>query len=152
MPATMKQAQAAAEFLKRFIGPRQLKFTLSLCRGEEGQFFIDKLVELHALITNMPKIYEQNGKGEDAIVSLHYFKRGADWWITEKDSGDSGEDMLAEQHQAFGMVDLGLFENGLSLGYISIVELMENHVEIDYHWTPKTIREVKTSRVKKSRV
>jgi hypothetical protein len=40
------ETRKAAEFLKGFINPRQLKYTVSLCNGEEGQFFKDKLVEL----------------------------------------------------------------------------------------------------------
>ena len=125
------------DFLKRFINPRQLKFTLSLCKGEEGQFFIDKLAELQALITGMPKTYDQNGKGDNAIVYLHYFKNGADWFVTEKD-------MEEKQLQAFGLADI--FRDGGELGYISIEELLKNNVELDYHWTPKTLGEVRKNR------
>jgi len=58
-----------------------------------------------------------------------------DWYITEKDMGD-------EQIQAFGLADLGM--GFPELGYISIEELVENGVELDLHWTPKTLAEVKS--------
>ena len=72
---------------------------------------------------------------DDAIVYLHYFKGNMDWYITEKDMIEE------EQNQAFGYADLGLGFG--ELGYISLIELAENGVELDLHWTPKTLREVK---------
>lgn len=54
---TLAQAKKAATFLEAFISPRQLKSTLALCCGEEGQYFIDKLVELANTIQKMPKTY-----------------------------------------------------------------------------------------------
>lgn len=44
------------------------------------------------------------------------------------------------QLQAFGLADLGY---GGELGYISIVELLECGAELDLHWTPQTLAEVK---------
>ncbi len=84
----------------------------------------------------MPKTYEQDGKGDDAVVYLHYFRGDMDWYITEKD-------MEAEQHQAFGLADLGM--GFPELGYINISELIDNNVELDLYWEPKTLREVKAS-------
>ncbi len=67
---------------------------------------------------------------------LHYFGRGGDWYIIERDSTD-------EQHQAFGIACLtGEYPEK---GYISIAELLENSVELDLHWTPKTIGELNLS-------
>jgi hypothetical protein len=72
---------------------------------------------------------ETDGKGADAIVYLHYFTSGCDWWIREKD-------MEAEQLQAFGWASL----NGdyPELGYISIVELLSVGAELDLHFEPRT--------------
>ena len=78
----------------------------------------------------MPKTYEQDGNGGDAIVSLHYFKGGMEWYILERDKSD-------EQEQAFGLADLG---DGGELGYISIQELIENGAEIDLYFTPHPIK------------
>jgi hypothetical protein len=132
----MREAATAALILKEFINPRQLSFTGGLCRGEEGQFFMDKMVELAALITTMPKTGEQS-ESDDPIAYLHYFLGNMDWYITEKDVGDVEE---PGQHQAFGLANLGY---GGELGYISIVELLENNIELDYHFTPKKLSEIK---------
>lgn len=133
MNATIRNAIVAETYLTNFINPRQLASMKGDCRGEEGQFFIDKLVEMADLIKNMPKTYEQDGKGDDAIVTLHYFRGGSDFYITEKDMGDG-------QHQAFGLANLGY---GDELGYMSIVELLENDVELDMYFTPCTLRQIK---------
>ena len=121
-------------YLRRFVSTQQLSVLGDACYGEERQWFIDTLVELADRIMTMPKTYEQDGKGDDAIVYLHYFKNNMDWYITEKD-------MEVEQIQAFGLADLGM--GSPELGYISIEELTEYGAELDLHWTPKTLREVK---------
>lgn len=66
------------------------------------------------------------------MVSLHYFKNGCDWFIIERDKED-------EQHQAFGYANMGY---GSECGYISLLELMENDVEIDLYWTPKKVKDI----------
>ncbi len=105
-----------------------------LKHGEEGQFFIDKLDSLSNMIDNMAATGETDGKGDEAIVVLHYFHGSFDWYITEKDSVE-GE----PQYQAFGFADMGSPE----LGYISIDELTKNNVELDLYFTPRTLGEVK---------
>ena len=122
-------------YLRRFVSTQQLSVLGDACYGEEREWFIDTLVELAERILAMPKTYEQDGKGDDAIVYLHYFKGDMDWYITEKD-------VETEQHQAFGLADLGM--GFPELGYISIEELTEFGAELDLHWTPKTLAEVKS--------
>ena len=126
------------EILKNFIGRSQLGAVRSAMRGEEKQFFADLMDELAAKIEAMPKVYEQDGKGGAAIVHLHYFKGGMDWYILEKDNVPD-----EAQNQAFGYVDLGY---GGELGYISIQELIENNVELDFYWKPVSLDEVKSKR------
>jgi hypothetical protein len=129
----------ALAFLRHFIPPRQFQAIHSLMRGEERLFFIGKLAELAAMITAMPATYEQDGKGEDATVYLHYFAGGqGNWYITEKDKETPEE---PGQHQAFGLADL--FDDGGELGYISIVELMQAGAELDLHFKPRTLREIR---------
>jgi hypothetical protein len=84
------------------------------------RFFIEKIFESRDLVNSMPKTYKQEGKGDEAVIYLHYFKGSRDWWVTEKDC----EFM---QHQAFGLADFGY---GAGYGYISIEELIENGVEL----------------------
>ena len=91
-------------------------------------------------IATMPKTYEQEGKEDQAIVSLHYFRGNQDWYITEKDMETPEE---PGQHQAFGMTDLG---HGGELGYISIVELVAHGVELDLYFKPRTLAEIRAKK------
>ncbi len=127
-PNSLQDARKAAKYLQAFMGERQLNFMLEATCGEEGQYFIDQLVETTQLIQSMPQTGGQEDKGEDAIAYLHYFYGGFDWYISEKD-------MLAEQNQAYGVANMGFPE----YGYISIAELIENNVELDLHFKPNTL-------------
>jgi hypothetical protein len=131
-PATKIQATEAINTLHGFIGRAQLSAIANACRGEEKQFFFDKLVQMAALVSTMPKTYEQDGKGDAALVTLHYFTGGCDWHIIERD-------MLPEQEQAFGLADLGY---GPELGYISITEILQAGAELDLYFTPRTVGEI----------
>ena len=125
----------ALHTLRGFIGISQLRAIGQGCRSEERQYFYDKLVQMAGIAQTMPKTYDQDGLGDDAIAHLHYFKGACDWYITEKDSEPDG------QHQAFGLANLGY---GGEIGYISIVELTGLDVELDLHFTPCTLAEIKT--------
>lgn len=120
-------------YINQFMSIQQATTIRAGTRGEEGKFFSDKIVEINQTIHNMPKTYETDSQGDSAIVYLHYFINNCDWYITEKD-------MEAEQHQAFGLADLG---NGGELGYISIVELTKLGAELDFYWQAKSLSEVK---------
>ena len=120
--------------LLNYISRNQAEAIANGMRGEESTYFWGIQKELQDTITAMPKTYETDGQGENAIAYLHYFNANSDWWITEKDCEE-------DQHQAFGLVSL----NGQDkeLGYISIFALIKMGVELDLHWTPKTIKEIK---------
>ena len=118
--------------IRNFVSRPQLSVIRELLKGEEGQFFIDKMMELADRIETMPKTYEQDGKGQEAVAFLHYFIAGMDWYITERD-------MEAEQTQVFGQADLGY---GSEMGYISIVELVEAGAELDLHFVPATLANI----------
>lgn len=133
---TIADVNAVMPLIKQFIGKSQLAAMGAGVRGEEGQFFKDKFVEVAKVIEGMPKTYETDGQGDKAIAYLHYFKGAGDWYITEKDSDPDGEG----QAQAFGYADLG---QGGELGYISIQELIGAGVELDLYWSPKSIGEIK---------
>ncbi len=133
------------EPLIHFISMDQLMIILELCDGEEGEFFKSKLKEIQETVNSMPKIYEQDGEGEDSICYLHYFAPGYDWhwYIFEKDC------VLGEpQFQAFGLACM--MEN--EMGYINLEEILKaklrfgTHVELDLYWTPKTLRDIKKER------
>lgn len=126
-------------FFRHWMGNAQRMALLAALRGEEGEYFAKMLTELQAKLESMPKTYEQDGLGEDAVVHLHYFRGSVDAWITEKDMGDESGDLL--QLQAFGKITLTGDKDDAELGYISIQELIDNGVELDLYWTPKPLKE-----------
>ena len=128
----MRKAAEHVNTLRPFIGASQLRVIADGCRGEEREFFFNILAEFAERVSTMPKPYEQDGKGDDAIVYLHYFKGACDFHITERDSSE-------EQHQAFGLANLGY---GAELGYVCIAELIASGVELDLHWEPRPIGQV----------
>lgn len=132
-PYTRMQAAEALHKLKGFIGSAQLSVIGELCYSEERRYSYSKLVELANIVSSMPVTYEMDGQGDQAIVHLHYFTQGCDWYITERDRE-------VEQLQAFGMADLGMGYR--ELGYISIVELLECGAELDLHWQPRKLAEL----------
>ena len=69
----LTEAKTAVEELRQFINPDQLATLNILFAGEERHYFFDKVCELRDLITSMPKTREQEGKGDDAVIYLHYF-------------------------------------------------------------------------------
>ncbi len=129
-----KAAAKAMLYLGEFMSRGQKSAVRAGLAGEEAEFFLDKMIEMAELVRTMPKVYGQDGKGDQAIAYLHYFKGGMDWYITEKDSEE-------EQLQAFGLADLG---HGFpEIGYINLVEVTQIGAELDLHWTPKTLDEIK---------
>ena len=136
VPATKRDAVTALQTLRGFIGNIQLSVIGDGCRAQEKQYFFDKLVEMAGVVTRMPKTYETDGEGDNAVAYLHYFSSNCDWFITEKDEDSDGEGQI----QAFGLADLGY---GGELGYISIAELIALNVELDLHFTPSTLAQIK---------
>ena len=130
--------------IRNWISKEQLQVIDQALKGEEKDFFRDKLNEIELLTHTMPKTYETDGQGNEAIAQLHYFYGGSDWYITERDSSD-------EQIQAFGYAVLNLDMENAELGYISIQELIYSGVELDLHWTPKTLREIRNQKNEKPR-
>jgi len=126
------QAIQALRFLQSFMPSSQLLVLTEAIQGEEKDHFEVLLIELMERIQGMPKTYETDGLGLEAVAYLHYFANGADFYITEKD-------MEPDQVQAFGLADLG---QGGELGYISITELQANGIELDLYWTPKLLKEI----------
>ncbi|MCK9551152.1 DUF2958 domain-containing protein [Aquamicrobium sp.] len=115
------------EELEKFIGKNQLQAMRPKGFDSVKQRMIDTF-------RSMPKTYEQDGKGDKAVAYLHYFHSSIDWYITEKD-------MEEEQLQAFGLVSF--HGQCPEIGYISIPELLDNDIEIDLYFEPKTLCEIK---------
>lgn len=103
--------------------------------SDEGEFYIDKILELAERIRTMPKTYEQDGN-PNPTAYLRYFRGSATAWITEKDMG-TGDANDTEQIQAYGYVTLfGGGFNEAEAGYVSIKELIEAQMELDFHFEP----------------
>ena len=107
------------------------KLQLTVLKSTEREYADEKLKEINKDIIRTPLAYSTDGQGDKAIVYLHYFSSGNDWYITERDNSD-------KQNQAFGYARLE-GEYG-ELGYISINELVNRtNVELDLYWNPKTL-------------
>lgn len=138
----LQAAQKAMVSLKGFIGEHQLRVVRSALRGEEGEFFADKMIELAQTVANMPSTGQTEGQRGKAVAYLHYFAGGqANFYITEKDKGAPDDTPEMFQSQAFGLADL--FQDGGELGYISIPEILSCRGELDFYWTPKTLDEIR---------
>ena len=132
------------ETLRQFVGPSQRQALYSAMQGEEGECFRARVKALIDQLEAMPVTYAQDGLGDNAVAHLHYFMGSGDWYITEKDSDPVNEAGGHDgQIQAFGLADLGY---GGELGYISIAELIANGVELDLHFAPQTLAQLKDTR------
>lgn len=143
----VKQAQkeltytAKLEYLRDFMSLSQYK----VVKGAGKTEFSDIVDRLYALITKMPKTYEQDGAGNDAVVSLHYFAASSDWWITEKDMEGVGT------VQAFGFACLNNDWQNAELGYIGLDQLLAtNRVELDFHFDPVSLGKIRETEGKQS--
>lgn len=91
-----------------------------------------------ALEAQLPPIFAQDGKGDDAIVYAKFFHclSGKYWYATEYD---------AENREFFGWVYSGQFSE---LGYFSLTEMEQTRIkgiptERDLYFKPCTLREIK---------
>lgn len=136
----IKAQKALNDELIHFM-PRGERLALkSALLGEEGEHMAKVVLDIAERIKGMPKTYETDKQGGDAIAYLHYFGGSVDAWVTEKDAGspDDDPDARGMQVQAFGKVDLGY---GAELGYICIQELIDNGIELDLYFQPSPLKE-----------
>jgi hypothetical protein len=133
--AVKAAGMAALNSFRKFLSRSQYRAMVEAIEGEEGAGMADRAKALAAIIEGMAATYDQDGKGDNATVYLHYFQNSADWFITEKDAQGGTQ-------QAFGYADMG---QGGELGYISIDELTKNGVELDLYFDPKPLKAVKPS-------
>ena len=92
-----------------------------------------------AIAKTIPHIYEQDGKGDDAIVYVHWFSpySGWDWYCTEYDP---------DEGLCFGLVK-GIADE---LGYWTVADLEEGNrnygfqlIERDLWWNPCKLSDVR---------
>lgn len=110
-------------------------------RGEGAQWFRDKIRELAETIRKMPRTYDQS-QVKDAVASLHYFTPAHDFYILELDMEGSGRE------QAFALsFNSGSGDSRGRLGYVSIDEIVRAGAELDLHFDPKTVSEIRRERM-----
>lgn len=137
-----RRGMAALQRLTGFIGGSQLKVLPGFIRGEDGQGYMEILERLAGIVESMPVTYGQDGKGDDAIVYLHYFTGAYDGYVTEKDM-EEPDNPAEAQWQAHGYVHWAQNGPHLSMGYICLPEIFGSNAELDFHFTPCTVREIK---------
>lgn len=126
--------------VRPFLSRQQLAVLAQACRGEEALHFLRRLVDLAEQIRAVPKTGDQEGLGDQSTVHLHYFLSGCDWFVVEKDAFGEGVDM------AFGYTVLNGNELDAELGYVSISEIVHCGAELDLHFKPRSLAEVKAER------
>ena len=139
MSTIQRKAAQAVTTVIPFLSSDQLECLVELTRGEEGDFFSQKIIDLKQQIDSMPKTYEQGGLGDFAVAHLHYFFNGSHWYITEKD-------IEGGVHQATAYAILGGDDEMAELGYVSIDELTRYGVQLDLHFKPCSLIEIKGKR------
>jgi len=127
-----------AELFRRFIPASQYAAFQSGLRSEEGDAFREIRARLTGILRTMPLTGATEGES-DPVAWLHYFRGGYDAYITELDKGAPDDTDEEFQWQMFGSANLGY---GAELGYINLPELRSNHVELDFHFTPKRLSEL----------
>lgn len=130
-----------------FISYPQRLCLLEQLRGEEGECVGDLVLGIVRNIQETPKTYETESiDTQDKVVHLHYFGKGVDAWIVERDVGDALEgDGLGQQLQAFGKITTqGQGWKDAEWGYIDVDTLIRLGIEIDLYWTPQTVREIES--------
>lgn len=97
-----------------------------------------KFENIATIIESMPKTYEQDGKGDNAIAYLHYSLGDDHAFITEID-------VLPRQLQAFGYVSI---ERGYHAGlqYIDLHQLFSIGYVLDLEFEPTNLGVIKSYR------
>lgn len=139
----IRRGLLALSDLKDFMGTRQMKTVAEIIRtGEESQWFVERMESLAAIVESMPKTYETDGQGDDAICHLHYFGGSYDGYLIEKDMEESADPAEA-QWQAFGFVHWAHMPGDADKGYICLPEIFKSNMELDFHFDPTPLREIK---------
>jgi hypothetical protein len=103
-----------------------------------------------------PKLYEQEGLGQSALVYAHYFMPGtsSDWYVTEYDPDEGIIFGWAEIIPGCGEWGYTTFSELEGVSVLARVRINGNNqqltmpitVEYDSYWNIKTIREVLSTR------
>ena len=132
----IKEGQKALRKLKSYgvIGGRQAQTLPGLIRGEEGQFFAEKMIEVLDLWENLPAYCKTD---DDDPVIFHYFGGGAtDIFVTSDDAKKEGI--------VFTFTCLNGDTQMAEFGAQSLHEITSCNMELDFHWDPtRTLKAAK---------
>jgi hypothetical protein len=125
---------------KEFVPKQQVAYLMELEEdgGADPMEARDMLVNIVKAYQDIPNLYEQDGKGYNAVVYLHYFVGGTDWYITEWDRAN----------EFYGFVVLNGDWQMAEFGYFPKEYLIDNDLsplnkpELDFYWKYKTINEI----------
>lgn len=128
--------------LRPFLPPVQFETLRQMIwvTTEEHKFFRHKVAELAKRIEQIPAIYAQDGKGDEAVVYLHYFRGEANYWVTEIDRNYEPRSI-----EVFGLANLFGGVDDAELGYFDIAELVRLGFELDLYFEPRTLAQLRTS-------
>ena len=130
---TAADAEKYLENMSGLISFLQAGVMKSYLRDVDGAFFRMAIERIHQLVESIPATAETDGQFDDAIVSLHYFYGAWDWYVIELDK---------ESREAYGLV-IG-FES--ECGYFPISEIIREGAELDLHFQPCSLGEIKKMR------
>lgn len=130
--------------LRPFLPPVQLETLRRMIwvTAEEHEFFRHKAAELAKRIDQIPAFYAQDGKGDEAVVYLHYFRGAANYWVTEID-----RNYEPRRIEAFGLANLYGGAEDAELGYFDIAKLVRHGFELDLHFEPRTLAQLRANDV-----
>lgn len=141
-----KELLNGTSWFANFMGYSQRLALLEALRSEEGEGIADMVLRVAEQIKATPKTYGTEGIAEhERKVCLHYFRGGVDAYILERDVGDFADgDGLGPQLQAYGKITVvgGGWEEA-EWGYVSIAELLKHGVELDLHFDPTLVGDMK---------
>ena len=138
----MNQASSVndpAQVLATYMGRPQCVVLQSLMDGsEESGFFKEIAAHLRRSVEAMPTAGGQRLDEEAPMVYLHYFLGASDVWVLEKAEGGGVE-------QVFAFSLLNGDHQMAELGYVDLSELLLVGFELDFHFEPKPLSEVRES-------
>lgn len=118
--------------LRPYLCRNQRLGLIQLLCGEERAWYRQRLREMLNVISGIPALYATEGQGEQAVAHLHYFTSRADFYFTELDR--ESEDL-----PSFGLAII----TDAELGHLNLTEVLANGGELDLHWKPLTIAEIR---------
>ncbi len=138
----MNQASSVndpAQVLATYMGHPQWVVLQSLMDGsEESGFFKEIAAHLRRSVEAMPAAGGQRLDEEAPMVYLHYFLGASDVWVLEKAEGGGVE-------QVFAFSLLNGDHQMAELGSVDLSELLPVGFELDFHFEPKPLSEVRES-------